>query len=226
MQFGAFHEARRRIEEFNSKKHGDNNTLSYPQYYMAGAFAGIVNSVISGPIEHIRIRMQTQPHGAQRLYSGPLDCIRKLSAHEGVLKGLYRGQAITVFREAQAYGFWFLSFEYMMALDVKRNNIKREEISNVKVATYGGIAGEVLWVSSYPFDVIKSKMQSDGFGDQKKYKTMRDCIRQTVAAEGFGGFWKGVGPTLLRAAPVSAGTFAVYVHPPSLILRRIYLTLA
>lgn len=178
---------------------------------MAGAFAGITNSVISGPIEHVRIRMQTQPHGAQRLYNGPIDCIRKLSAHEGVLKGLYRGEAVTVLREAQAYGFWFLTFEYLMAQDAKRNNVKREDISNVKVATYGGIAGEALWLSSYPFDVIKSKMQCDGFGDQQKYKGMRDCFKKTFAAEGLGGFWKGVGPTLLRAAPVSAGTFAVYV---------------
>lgn len=98
-----------------------------------------------------------------------------------------------------------------MAQDAKRNNVKREDISNVKVATYGGIAGEALWLSSYPFDVIKSKMQCDGFGDQQKYKGMRDCFKKTFAAEGLGGFWKGVGPTLLRAAPVSAGTFAVYV---------------
>lgn len=209
VQFGAFHEARRRFEDLNAKKSSQDNSLSYPQYYTAGAFAGITNSVLSGPIEHVRIRMQTQPHGSQRLYSGPLDCIRKLSAHEGVLKGLYRGGAVTILREAQAYGSWFLSFEYMMAQDVKRNNIKREEISNVKIAAYGGIAGEVLWLSSYPFDVVKSKMQSDGFGDQQKYKSMRDCFRKTLAAEGLRGFWKGIAPTLIRAAPVSAGTFAV-----------------
>ena len=209
MQFGAFHEARRRFEDLNSKKSPQNPGLSYSQYYLAGAFAGVTNSVISGPIEHVRIRLQTQPHGAQRLYSGPIDCIRKLSAHEGVLKGLYRGEAVTVLREAQAYGCWFLAFEYLMAQEVKRNNVKREDISNVKIAAYGGLAGEALWLSSYPFDVVKSKMQCDGFGEQKKYQGMRDCFKKTLAAEGLGGFWKGVGPTLLRAAPVSAGTFAV-----------------
>ncbi|PGH31434.1 solute carrier family 25 (mitochondrial carnitine/acylcarnitine transporter), member 20/29 [[Emmonsia] crescens] len=209
VQFGAFHEARRRFEEFNSKKNPLNTSLSYSQYYLAGAFAGITNSVISGPIEHVRIRLQTQPHGAQRLYSGPIDCIRKLSAHEGVLKGLYRGELVTILREAQAYGIWFLSFEYLMNWEAKRNNIKREEISTLKVATYGGLAGEVLWLGSYPLDVVKSKMQSDGFGAQQKYAGMVDCFKKTFAAEGLGGFWKGIGPTLLRAMPVSAGTFVV-----------------
>jgi len=210
VQFGAFHYARRAFEERNLKANPAGSTeLSYGQYYAAGAFAGLTNSVLSGPIEHVRIRLQTQPHGADRLYSGPLDCIKKLSAHEGVLRGLYRGQAVTYWREAQAYGVWFLTFEYLMAQDMKRNNVKRSEISSPKVAFYGGLAGEALWIASYPFDVVKSKMQSDGFGTDKKYKTMRDCFSQTWRAEGMRGFWKGIGPTLFRAMPVSAGTFAV-----------------
>lgn len=157
----------------------------------------------------MRIRLQTQPHGAARLYSGPLDCVRKLSAHEGVLKGLYRGEAVTVLREAQAYGVWFLAYEYMMNADAVRNNVDRKTIPSYKIALYGGLAGEALWLSSYPFDVVKSKMQSDGFGDKQRYKGMNDCFKQTFKAEGLRGFWKGIGPTLLRAMPVSAGTFAV-----------------
>lgn len=176
---------------------------------MSGAFAGIANSVISGPIEHVRIRLQTQPHGAARLYSGPIDCIRKVSAHNGVLNGLYRGEAVTILREAQAYGVWFLAFEWMMNADAQRNNISRDTISQVKIATYGGLAGEALWLSSYPFDVVKSKMQSDGLGADRKYQSMRDCFAKTYRGEGLRGFWKGIGPTLLRAMPVSAGTFAV-----------------
>ncbi|KAF2018490.1 mitochondrial carrier [Aaosphaeria arxii CBS 175.79] len=207
VQFGAFHYARRAFEARNTELH-DNHHLSYGQYYAAGAFAGIANTVLSSPIEHIRIRLQTQPHGAARLYNGPIDCMRKLSAHEGVLRGLYRGTAVTYLREAQAYGAWFLAFEYMMNADAKRNNIKREDISTLKIAMYGGLAGEALWITSYPFDVVKSKMQSDGFGEQMKYKSMRDCFAKTWAAEGARGFWKGIGPTLLRAMPVSAGTFA------------------
>ena len=138
-----------------------------------------------------------------------MDCIKKLSAADGVGKGLYRGQAVTIIREAQAYGVWFLTFEYLMNLDMQRNNYARESISSYKVAFYGGLAGEALWIASYPFDVVKSKMQSDGFGKDQKFKSMRDCFAQTWAREGMQGFWRGIGPTLARAMPVSAGTFAV-----------------
>jgi solute carrier family 25 (mitochondrial carnitine/acylcarnitine transporter), member 20/29 len=207
VQFGGFHYARRAFEAGNQEKTGKPE-LSYGQYYAAGAFAGISNTFLSTPIEHIRIRLQAQPHGAGRLYNGPIDCVKKLSAHEGIVRGVYRGSAVTLLREAQAYGSWFLAFEYLMNADAKRNNIKREEISTLKVAFYGGLAGEALWLASYPFDVIKSKMQTDGFGENQRYKTMRDAFAQTWRLEGARGFWKGIGPTLLRAMPVSAGTFA------------------
>ncbi|KAF3920723.1 Mitoferrin [Arthrobotrys entomopaga] len=181
--------------------------LTLGQYFLAGASAGIANSIISGPIEHIRIRLQTQPHGADRLYNGPLDCIRKIAAQDGVLKGIYRGEAVTILREAQAYGLWFLTFEYLMNLEARDK--KREDISPLKIALYGGIAGEVLWLGSYPLDVVKSKMQSDKFGAEQRYSSMRDCFRQTWHAEGMRGFWKGIGPTLVRAMPVSAGELAI-----------------
>ena len=131
-----------------------------------------------------------------------------------------------------------------MNSDMKRRNLSsRSEIETWRVAFYGGLAGECLWLSSYPLDVIKSKMQTDGlvragmaaeqattasgaavastagkgaavegaeaqFGVQR-YRTMRDCFAQVWRAEGLGGFWKGIGPTLLRAMPVSGATFAV-----------------
>ena len=96
-----------------------------------------------------------------------------------------------------------------MNSDAARNNVDRKKIASWKVAAYGGLAGEALWLSSYPFDVIKSKMQTDKLGGEKRYKSMRDAFGQTWRLEGARGFWKGIGPTLLRAMPVSAGTFAV-----------------
>lgn len=104
---------------------------------------------------------------------------------------------------------WFLTFEYLMNADAARNRVRRADILSWKVAAYGGLAGEALWLASYPFDVVKSKMQSDGFGAQRKYGGMTDCFAKTWRVEGARGFWKGIGPTLLRAMPVSAGTFAV-----------------
>ncbi|KOC09003.1 mitochondrial carrier protein [Aspergillus flavus AF70] len=48
IQFGAFHGIRQAIESYNTdKRSGHDSTLSIPQYYLAGAGAGVATSIIS-----------------------------------------------------------------------------------------------------------------------------------------------------------------------------------
>lgn len=69
--------------------------------------------------------------------------------------------------------------------------------------------GEVLWIAGYPIDVIKTKMQTDGFGSDQRYHNMLAVARHTIRTDGMYGFYRGLSPTLLRAMPVAAGTFAM-----------------
>lgn len=75
------------------------NALSYSQLYLAGAFAGVGNSIVSGPVEHIRIRLQTQSgvKADKGYYSGPVDALRKIYRTDGV-RGIYHGQGATLAR--------------------------------------------------------------------------------------------------------------------------------
>lgn len=77
--------------------------------------AGIVTSLISTPVEHIRIRLQTQPHGTAKVYAGPLDCVRQLIKADGI-KGIYRGQGVTLLREIHGYGVWFATYEALLGV--------------------------------------------------------------------------------------------------------------
>jgi solute carrier family 25 (mitochondrial carnitine/acylcarnitine transporter), member 20/29 len=217
---------RRRLLRHNQTTDPTASILTYPQYYLAGAYAGIGNSVLSGPIEHIRIKLQTQSSGSKRLYDGPADCIRRIYQIDGI-KGLYRAQIPTILREAHAYGLWFLTYEYLVQRSIAASGGKRDHLAAWKLCTFGAIAGLVFWVGSYPLDVIKSRMQSDvGFnnkipdsmtdfrgkfgevGTARRYSGMIDCTKKILAESGVGGFWKGLTPTLVRAVPCSAGTFA------------------
>jgi solute carrier family 25 carnitine/acylcarnitine transporter 20/29 len=220
---------RRRLLRQNQLSNPTASKLSYTQYYLAGAYAGIGNSILSGPIEHIRIKLQTQPSGQKRLYTGPGDCIRKIYAVDGV-KGIYRAQVPTMLREAQGFGLWFLTFEFLVQWSVTATGGKRDDLPAWKLCGFGAIAGLVLWIGSYPLDVIKSRMQSDvGYtnkvpetmkdfkdklkevGEGRRYSSMMDCSRKIFRESGVSGFWRGLAPTLVRAIPCSAGTFAAYV---------------
>ncbi|KAL4898750.1 mitochondrial carrier protein [Aspergillus ambiguus] len=197
---------------FSTLLHSLNPTspsLSLPQTYLAGGMAGLTNSLISGPMEHIRIRLQTQSTtSVPAAYTGVRGCIRHI-VQQGGPSGLYRGQTATMLREFHSYGIWFSVFEVLLSLAMKVEEKPRDQIAGWKIAACGALTGEVLWTANYPFDVVKSKMQADGFGADRRYRDMRDVVRQTWAEAGARGFFNGLGPTLLRAVPVSAGTFVV-----------------
>jgi solute carrier family 25 carnitine/acylcarnitine transporter 20/29 len=116
-------------------------------------------------------------------------------------------------REFGSYGVWFSVYETLLSrvadLDTKLGTNGKGQVSTYKIATCGIVTGLVLWTVNYPFDLVKSKMQADGFGQYQRYPRMRDAVRETWRESGWRGFWRGLGPTLMRAVPVSAGTFVV-----------------
>lgn len=182
---------------------------SLGRIYLAGGMAGVVNSFVSGPTEHVRIRLQTQTHEkSSRLYSGTADCVRKI-VRQGGMRGLYRGHTATMLREFGSYGIWFSCFEVFVQEISKVQNKKRDELPKWQIACCGALVGEILWITNYPMDIIKSKMQTDSFGEKQQYRTTLDAVRQTFNAYGSKGFYRGLTPTLVRAIPVSAGTFTM-----------------
>ncbi|KAL3490560.1 mitochondrial carrier domain-containing protein [Aspergillus germanicus] len=196
------------------KSHTSTSTLTRPQTYLIGGLAGLANSIISGPTEHIRIRLQTLPQSQNKQKNNPgvVACIRTITGNGGV-RALYRGQTPTMLREFGSYGVWFSVYETLLSrvaiTDVNSGTSEKGQIPTYKIATCGIVTGLVLWTVNYPFDVVKSKMQADGFGQYQRYPRMRDAVRETWRESGWRGFWRGLGPTLMRAVPVSAGTFVV-----------------
>ena len=59
-----------------------------------------------------------------------------------------------------------------------------------------------LWAVIYPIDMIKSRMQTDGFSlkEGQKYRSTLDCVRTVWRTEGISAFTRGLGPTLIRCA--------------------------
>jgi len=180
--------------------------LSNSQLFISGAGSGLANSVISGPVEHIRTRLQVQSSIAPE-FKGPIDCMKKIYASQG-LRGLYQGQVPTLAREFIGFGAYFTAYEYLIQQEMMMSGLKREELSTLKVCLFGAIAGYSMWISAFPIDVIKSKMQTDGFTSAtRKYPTTISCIRSTYATSGIPGFFRGFVPCILRAAPANAATF-------------------
>jgi solute carrier family 25 carnitine/acylcarnitine transporter 20/29 len=71
-------------------------------------------------------------------------------------------------------------------------------------------AGCLSWIAVYPADVIKAKLQADC--QQIRFKSVSDCVRKTWAEGGLQAFWRGLGFTLIRAAPVASTILPLYEY--------------
>lgn len=210
IQFGVFGALKRYFTAQNS-----GGPLSNGELYLSGGLAGAANSIIVGPVEHIRIRLQAQSD-KNKLYNGPLDAAKRLYAERG-LRSVYRGFGPTLIREAHGTGIYFFTYESLLKWELTRKNIKREEIPAWKLCTFGAAAGYSMWLTVYPIDVVKSRLQTDGFGAKQVYKNSIDCFRQTLAKDGIKAFFRGFSPVLVRAAPANAATFLAYEYSRSTI---------
>lgn len=73
----------------------------------------------------------------------------------------------------------------------------------------GGIGGTSYWVFNYPFDYVKTLMQSDKLGNFR-YKSMLDCFRQQFAENGVRTFFKGYLICMMRSFPVNSAAMITY----------------
>ncbi|KAJ3103824.1 Mitochondrial carrier protein ymc2 [Phlyctochytrium planicorne] len=218
IQFGALEAAKRHFAARNPSK--DPNALSAGQLYLSGAASGLANSVLSGPIEHVRTRLQVQAGSAESAaYKGPVDFARKVVGQYGIA-GLYKGQGITLLREFHGYGIYFMTYEALIQRTMRVEKKSRNQISPLKQCLFGGLSGYTLWIMIYPIDVIKSRLQTDSFNPaEQKYKGSIDCARKIIATEGVRGLYRGFLACMLRAGPVNAVTFMAYEATMSLIAR-------
>ncbi|KAG2457696.1 MCATL protein, partial [Polypterus senegalus] len=176
--------------------------------FLAGSAAGAIQCVVCCPMELAKTRMQLQGTGEykskKRLYKNSLDCLVRIYQKEGV-RGINRGMLTTLMRETPAFGIYFLTYDYL----TRSLGCDPDDSYMIpKLLFAGGMSGIASWLSTYPADVIKSRLQADGVGGVNQYKGIMDCVQQSLAKEGWRVFTRGLTSTLLRAFPVNAATFA------------------
>lgn len=107
-------------------------------------------------------------------------------------------------------GIYFTTYEYSCRYFTPHGK-RRKDVSSLAIAFSGSLAGYAYWISCYPFDIIKTKMQGDDFINPK-YLNFRDCFKKTLQHGGFRGLFDGIGTCLLRAGPANAAGFSGFEY--------------
>ena len=146
---------------------------------------------------------ETTPNAGPQ-FKGPMDLTRHIFRTEG-LRGLYGGILATILRE------YFASFEFLgQAWSRRKGGVGTpDELNAVELLVTGGVCGIFGWLATYPMDVIKTRLQAQDPA-RPTYTGAMDCIRKSIAAEGYAVFWRGLNATVVRAFPVNGAIFAVY----------------
>lgn len=152
----------------------------------------------------------------QTLYKGPIDCGLSIIKNHGLFRGLYRGMGVTLWRETPAFGMYFATYDSIKA---RVENLLEDKDEHHPIPSHahawaasalaGGISGAWTWAIIYPFDVIKSRIQTSPL-EKHLQKGMWTVARDIVHDHGWKYMFRGLGVTLVRAFPVNAIIFPVY----------------
>jgi solute carrier family 25 carnitine/acylcarnitine transporter 20/29 len=168
---------------------------------MAGMMAGWTVSLIAAPVEHVKARLQVQyqVNKTQRLYSGPIDCTRKLLRQHGI-RGLWHGFSSTLLFRTFFF-FWWGSYDVFTRFLQQHSNLSTPAIN----FWAGGVSAQVFWLTSYPSDVVKQRIMTDSLdAGKRKFWCWSDAAKTVYKENGWRGYWRGFLPCFLRAFPANA----------------------
>lgn len=200
IQFGASENIKKILIRNNGGK-----KLSFNEQCFAGFMAGFLNSFVSAPLEHFRIRIQTQSQTAP-IYKGSMDCMATIFRSYG-LTGVFRGFVPTALRDSFGYGIYFATYAWFM--DLFAPGQARREQNVFKIGLAGALTGILFWSAIFPFDVIKTRFQTDSL-TEPQYRSMKDGFSKVYQAKGLAGFYGGFFPCFLRAIPVNGIVFMMF----------------
>lgn len=172
---------------------------------MAGVMAGATVSFIAAPVEHVKARLQIQYSSKKsgRLYSGPIDCVRKIYKCHGV-PGLYHGLSATLLVRS-AFFFWWGSYDIFTKLLTSRTSMSLPAVN----FWAGGLSAQVFWLACYPADVVKQRIMTDPLGGglndgERRFRGWKEAASTVYREAGWRGYWRGFVPCFLRAFPANA----------------------
>ncbi|KAF8332063.1 mitochondrial carrier domain-containing protein [Cantharellus anzutake] len=131
----------------------------------------------------------------------------KVMREEGGVKALYRGIVPTAVGVAPYVGINFAAYESLRGILTPPGR----DHSVWRKLTCGALAGSISQTLTYPFDVLRRKMQVTGLNTMDyKCNSAFDVIRSILYTEGPLGFYRGIWPNLLKVAPSIATSFYTY----------------
>lgn len=192
---------------------------------LSGSLAGVTSVFFTYPLEVIRVRLAFETRVSdrstltgicRRLYSEPTVS----SAPGAGLTNFYRGFSPTVVGMLPYAGISFLTHDVVGDFlrgglvarwtvvdgveEDGRHGGRRPTLKAWAELVSGGLAGLVAQTASYPFEVIRRRMQVSGAVGEGVVVGMGETARGIWRMAGFRGFFVGLGIGYMKIVPMTA----------------------
>uniref|UniRef100_A0A5B6ZQX0 Putative Mitochondrial substrate carrier family protein n=1 Tax=Davidia involucrata TaxID=16924 RepID=A0A5B6ZQX0_DAVIN len=208
-----------------SSKTVDHIHLSPYLSYISGALAGCAATVGSYPFDLLRtiLASQGEPKVYPNMRSAFIDIVRTRG-----FQGLYAGLSPTLVEIVPYAGLQFGTYDTFKRWTMAWNrdqfrpsnaSVADDAPSSFQLFLCGLAAGTCAKAVCHPLDVVKKRFQIEGLQRHPKYgarvehhayKNMYDALRRILQMEGWAGLYKGIVPSIVKAAPAGAVTFVAY----------------
>ncbi|XP_044309921.1 mitochondrial thiamine pyrophosphate carrier isoform X1 [Varanus komodoensis] len=183
-------------------------------HFVCGGLSACAATVTVQPLDTLRTRMAAQ--GEPKIYRNLRHAVASMYQKEGP-QTFYRGLSPTIIAIVPYAGFQFSFYGLMKKLYDWIIPNEEKKGGNIKNFLCGSCAGVLSKTLTYPCDLFKKRLQVGGFeeartafGQVQSYTGLVDCALQVTRDEGVRGLFKGLSPSLLKAAFSTGFTFFWY----------------
>ncbi|KAI5306243.1 mitochondrial thiamine pyrophosphate transporter [Ascosphaera pollenicola] len=201
--------------------------------FIAGSVSGCAATLSTYPFDLLRTRFAAQ--GNDKVYLSIFNSIKSIHRDEGLM-GFFRGSSAAVAQIVPYMGFFFACYEMLHPSissfsffaqnshhDSDEKPSKPSTLARLSpFSTADALTGTVASVTSktlvFPLDIVRKRLQIQGptrtryvVGEKMpEYAGIFNTIKKIVRHQGFFNLYRGLGITLIKAAPASAVTMWVY----------------
>lgn len=170
-----------------------------------GSISGIISLIVIYPLEITRTRLIISK---KKKFKGIFDCMQK-SIQKGGFRSLYKGLNVSILQiipyAAINIGVYNTFKEYY-ALNLGR---KPDTLGILCLGTISEITAQIF---SFPFTLVRTKLQAQGYKNNDFYNGFGDCVRKVYGKRGFRGFYSGIVPNTLKAIPSACISYFMYEY--------------
>lgn len=189
-------------------------TKKYAGVTTSGAMATLCHDIVLTPADVVKQRLQLGT------YRSSLYCFQHIIRNEGI-QALYRSLSVTLFMNVPYHALLVTVNEFLIKMYPRKKNSN----SIYTYFLYAGIGGAIAGALTNPIDVIKTRLQTQGYqmtgpnSYKPQYRNPMEAVRLVYRDHGFRGFWRGTITRVGLCVPAAAICWGTYASLKNAMVR-------